>query len=343
MKLEQYRDFSQEVHQEGATKPLSGQLELTFHCNMRCQHCYVAEDTSKKELSSKEWYYILDQLYEEACLWICFTGGEPLLRDDFLDIYTYAKRLGFLITIFTNGTLITEEIGDYFRKYPPFSIDITLNGITQETYESITQIPGSFTKVMKVIEIIMERNLPLKLKSQAMTLNYSELSRIKEFSERLGVNFGYTTVISSKIDRGIGPCLLRLSPDKVMELEDSEDLTFEKEPPWSHNLFRCPAGTWTFHISPYGEVFLCPFVRRPCFDLKKISFREVFYDEFPKIRSIKYRTDSKCKDCKIYHLCHNCPGRAELETGDPEKPIEYFCRLAHIRAEMKGGLTYVEK
>ena len=93
--------------------PVSGTIEPTLRCNLRCVHCYIPHDFIEKELSYGEWCQVLDEIVTEGCLWLLITGGEPFIRDDILDIYTYAKKKGMIITLFTNGTLITPKIADY--------------------------------------------------------------------------------------------------------------------------------------------------------------------------------------------------------------------------------------
>ena len=138
----QYSDFSKRLHEKvaGQRIPINGSLELTFRCNLRCVHCYAAHGhqgiPGKQELTFAEICGILDQIVDEGCLWLLLTGGEPLLRPDFLDIYTYAKRKGLLVTLFTNGTLITPRIADYLADWRPLKVEITLYGRTQETYEA---------------------------------------------------------------------------------------------------------------------------------------------------------------------------------------------------------------
>jgi len=366
----QYRDFSLEFHQRMGKKrkPIVGQMELTFRCNLKCVHCYIPycsrsiyganmPDKSgnycsrsihgAEELSYSEIIDILNQIQKEGCLWLSFTGGEPLMRKDFLDIYGYAKRKGFLITILTNGTLITKKIADHLAKEPPFSIDITLNGITEETYEIISQVKGSFKKVMEGINLLLERNLPLKIKTQVTKLNYHELDKIKEFIEGLGVKFQPSGILYPKLNGSQEPCSYRLSSEEMINLdrfypdgEDCEEKPVKKIPP-SDRLFRCAAGISSFHISPYGELIFCTFLRQPNFDLRKGSFKQGFYNLYPEIRKRKYQTNSKCKDCRISYLCSQCPALAYLEKGDYEKPIDYFCQLAHkivIARRSRGNL-----
>ncbi len=310
-------------------------------------HCYVTEDTTKEELAFDEITDILDQLHREGCLWICFTGGDPFMREDFADIYAYAKRKGFLITIFTNGTLITPEIADFLREYTPLRIEITLNSIMPSTYERISGVSGSFELCMRGIHLIIERNLPLTLKSIGMSLNSGEILRIKRYVESLGrVNFRYDSIIIPMLDGSKYPCRYRLSPEKIMEIEYSDnDMRQEWERCFQSvhrltepdKLFRCGGGINFFNISPFGELQLCHLFREPAVDLCKGTIREGLERLFPQMRSARYQSDSECKDCSMRRLCLQCPGRARLETGNREAPVDYFCQLTRKRAEMKDN------
>ena len=177
-----YHEFSKRIHGKVVAKrvPVGGMIELTLRCNLKCAHCYVVYDPSKKEMTYEQICHILNEITEAGCLWLTITGGDPLIRDDFLDIYTYAKKCGLIITLLTNGTLITPGIADYLKEWPPFAVEITLNGITKETYERVTRLPGSFDRCMKGIQLLLERNIPLRLKTTITTLNKHELWKIKK-------------------------------------------------------------------------------------------------------------------------------------------------------------------
>src|SRR5207253_6915596 len=140
-----YSDFSRSIHQHyaGERAALEASIEVTRRCPLECRHCYnnldmADQQARNRELSKEEHFQLLDQLADLGCLWLCYTGGEIFARKDFLEIYTQAKKKGFLVTLFTNGTLITEKTADYLREWPPFSIEITLFGRTKETYEALT-------------------------------------------------------------------------------------------------------------------------------------------------------------------------------------------------------------
>ena len=102
----------------GRRVPLNGTIEVTRRCPLTCLHCYNNLPMNDGEARGRELDYdehcrLLDELADAGCLWLLYTGGEIFARRDFLDIYTYAKKKGFIITLFTNGTLVTERIADF--------------------------------------------------------------------------------------------------------------------------------------------------------------------------------------------------------------------------------------
>ncbi|MHC4545942.1 MAG: radical SAM protein, partial [Planctomycetota bacterium] len=144
---------------------------------------------------------ILDEITAAGCLWLLYTGGEIFARKDFLDIYTYAKQKGLIVSLFTNGTLITPKVADYLVRWRPFGIEITLYGRTRETYERVTGIPGSYERCMQGIKLLMERELPLKLKTMAITINKHEIWEMKRYVEEdLGLEFKFDAMINPRID-----------------------------------------------------------------------------------------------------------------------------------------------
>jgi radical SAM protein with 4Fe4S-binding SPASM domain len=344
-----YAQFTERVYPHiGTTRnPFSGSIELTFRCNLRCVHCYCnvpANDSYavQKELKTDEIYRILDEVEEAGCFWLLLTGGEVLLREDFLDIYTYAKKKGFIITLFTNGTLLTPEIADYLTEWPPFSVEITLYGATKNTYERITRVPGSFDRCKRGIELLLERHIPLALKTMVTTLNCHELPKIKEYAEGLGVRFRFDPLLNPRLDGSKEPCRYRLSPHEVLKLDRADEKRAKEwqdfcqtaiQPFESDRLFICGAGVSTFHIDPFGQMSPCEMVRFQSFDLRWGTFREgwqSFVSDFLTLRTTK---DYPCSRCELISVCGQCPGWAWLENGRLRDPVEYLCQIAHLRAD----------
>src|ERR1700675_3618055 len=177
-----YGAFSADLHQRqaGQRTPMQVSIEVTRRCPLECQHCYNNlpmgdQDARRREMTTEEHFHVLDELVEMGCFWLIYTGGEIFARKDFLEIYTYAKQKGFLVTLFTNGTLITEKIADYLVEWPPFAIEITLYGRTKETYEALTGITGSYDRCLRGIENLRSRGLPVKLKTVATSINKHEI------------------------------------------------------------------------------------------------------------------------------------------------------------------------
>ncbi|GAG49056.1 unnamed protein product, partial [marine sediment metagenome] len=220
---------------------------------------------------------ILDEIHKEGCVWLNLTGGEPLIREDFLEIYAYAKEKGFIITIFTNGCLFTEAIINYLKKSPPCSIEITLNGITPDTYEAITQIPGSFSKAMEVIQILAKKKLPLILKSNCLKPNKHEVGKIKRCTEELlgkparnKYYFKYDPMIYPRLNGDKTPTNFRLSFKELLKVKKEDPDIWQEYQKGLHSdfpdlerdrafLYRCNAWLSQFFISPYGRLKFCLF------------------------------------------------------------------------------------
>jgi len=330
--------------------PLSGSLELTLRCNLNCAHCYCRlpasdEEAQQKELSYDEICGLLDQAAETGCLWLLITGGEPLIRPDFLDIYTYAKKKGIMVTLFTNGTLITDRLADYFREYSPYRVEITLYGVTDETHEQITRVPGSFQRSLRGVHRLLERGIPLVLKTVVTTINHHELRELEKFAQRLGVKFRYDPIIVAPLDGSKEALKLRLKPEEVLELDLKDERRSSSYrdfcqkfwgAPGTDRLYGCGAGLYGFHIDPYGQMSICMSARWPSYNLRKGSLYEGFYNFFPQVRSQKPRSSYPCGQCEFHSLCSNCPGTAYAELGDPEAIVDYYCQIAHLRAEAFG-------
>jgi len=339
--------FFYKIYNKKSNFPFRCQFELTYRCNLDCVHCYCKGSENKnRELTAIEIKKILDEIHKEGCLEICFTGGEPLFRHDFLEIYAYARSKGFLIGIFTNGQLISKDIIRYLVKYPPVTMEITMNGITEETYESITQIKGSFLKAVDVIKKLAKTDIPVILKSNCLKQNKHEIGRIKAFAERLfgkpspnRHRFKYDPMLYPRLNGDKAPCDYRLSFDELLGVR-KQDLDLWKEyekglhsrlPVFERDkafLYRCDSWMQQFFIDPYGQLKFCHFSNKFSVNLRERSFKDGFYNFFPKISAERYKTDSECRDCGMRPVCYQCPGRAYIETGDEEAPVAHYCELA---------------
>jgi radical SAM protein with 4Fe4S-binding SPASM domain len=351
-----YASWSLGVKQRvgGRRVPLGGTIELTRRCNNRCRHCFnnlPASDPSAlaEELRTGELIRILDEATAAGCVWLLLTGGEIFLRPDLKTVYTHAKQHGLLVTLFTNGALITPEAADFLAIHRPFSIEITLYGATRETCERVTGTPGSFDRCLRGIGHLRDRKLPIKLKATVSTLNRHEIQAMKRLAEnKLGLPFRFDTLLNARCDGSPGPLDVRLTPEQVVQLDltDPERAEALRDFARKRNgrivrnentpLYLCGGGSHSFAIDPCGRLRACAISPGEGFDLRRGSFQEGWDRFLARLRARRLDRDTKCLVCSLRELCGMCPANGDLECGDPQQPVDFLCRVAHLRAYALG-------
>ncbi len=336
---------------QGRRYPLEGMVELTGRCNLGCVHCYINQPAADRaarasELTTAQVLGILDQIAKAGCLFLTLTGGEALLRSDFPEIYRYARQRGMLVTLFTNGTLLTARIADLLADIRPLSIEITLYGATAETYERVTGVPGSYARCRRGIDLLLERGLPLSLKSVLLTINRHELEALRALTEGLGLKFHFDGVLWPRLDKGQQPLNYRLSPQELTEydLQDTERLqAWEKLVKRNDGMrlrneyvYNCGAGLQTFHIDSVGKVSACIMSRQPAYDLRYTGFQAA-WECLGSLRQEKRKSANECRTCTIGALCLMCPAWSQAVHGDFETPVEFICDLAHLHESLIQG------
>jgi radical SAM protein with 4Fe4S-binding SPASM domain len=340
--------------------PLSFDIEVTARCNCTCRHCYINlpasdKEAQKTELCVEEISNISSQAVGMGAIWCLVTGGEPLLRQDFPEIYLMLKRKGLLVSVFTNATLINEEHIRLFKKYPPRDIEVTVYGVTKETYECVTRRPGSFEKFMNGLNMLIENGIRIRLKTMAIKSNLHEQKLIAEFCRaRTKDFFRFDPQLHLRFDgdreRNEGIRSERLTPRQIIELEISDkerfgaltnncDALINEE--FSHincdHLFHCGAGNGSFNVSFDGKFRLCSslWAGGTTCDLRQNSLKEAWDNLVPKVRDMRSQRKvflDTCRKCAIVNLCLWCPAHAHLETGEMDGTTPYFCEVAHARA-----------
>ena len=332
---------------QGRRYPLAGSLELTERCNLRCVHCYINQPAGNMEAAAREMTLpqvrtVLDKIAEAGCLFLLLTGGEPLLHPDFADIWRYTKQKGMLVTLFTNGALLTPRLADLLAEYRPRQVEITLYGAAQETYEWVTGVAGSYARCVRGIELLLERGLRLNLKSVLLRSNCHELEAMQAFAERLGVSFRFDGLLWPRLDSGQAALAERLSPAEVVALDlgyperqrEYEDLVSRAGPgpARAERVYACGAGQRSFHVDCAGRLSVCMMSRRPAYDLLHGSFQEgweeVLGAELSRVRTL----DTPCQACTVGVLCTQCPGWSQMVHGDDETPVDYVCEIGRLRA-----------
>ncbi|MBO4953688.1 MAG: radical SAM protein [Clostridia bacterium] len=347
--------------------PLSLSVELTARCNNDCRHCYINlpagdREAMAKELTFAEWERIADMAKEAGVLWCLISGGEPMLRPDFFDLYLMFKKKGFLITLFTNGTLLTEEAVAFLKKYPPYKVEVSVYGVTEETYVAVTGKKGYCAKMKEGIERLLQAGIYTCLKTPLIRSNQHEADAIYEYcSTRTREPFRFDTALHQRMDfdeeRNRLICEERLTDRQVLDLEGLRPERIEKlkeacsdpkrkifiDPETGKQpLFRCRAGSESITVDAYGRLRLCVMLSAPQFlyDLKNGTIEEAMGSFRERILSLPNENPKfeKCKTCRALPLCNWCPGRALLACGQADAFMPEVCRVAEKRydALMKG-------
>jgi len=339
------RDYKQRIVQERV--PVSASIELTMRCNLDCTHCYCPPGQRPQELSSDEIKALFDRMAELGTLYLLMTGGEPLLRKDFAELYRHAKNLGLLVTVFTNGTLVTDEIIALWNELPPHLIEISLYGHSREVYERVVEVEGSYDRCLAGIERILAAGHRLALKCPVTRENAHEIPLIQEFARERELDFRYDPVILATMEGKRHPHELRLSPQEIVKLEANDD---EKDRAWKKymteeehpqipgdTLFSCGAGKNSFHVDPYGNVQVCLMVKNFKHSLREQSFEEIYFERFPDLLAIKRQESSKCGGCAQRSVCTSCPGAALWETQNLHSNVDFACQLSEARDRTYRG------
>ncbi len=324
--------------------PLGFDLELTARCNLDCRHCFVnlpAADAAAaaRELPAAAVLDLARQAVDLGAVWCTITGGEPLLRPDFAEIYLGLKRLGLLVSVYTNATLVRGEHAALFRRYPPRDIEVTVYGATEETYERITRRPGSFDRFRRGLGLLLNQGIKVRLKAMALRSNLDGMAEIARFCREHTKDFyRFDPLLHLRSDRDPARnaeiLSERLSPAEIARAERSDPERFgamerncerlieprrgdfslasclecgEREncEDLEHlsRLFICGAGAASFFIAHNASFRLCASLCAPgmTYDLREGTLKEAWERFAPEIRS--RRTGSEA----LLGACRSCP------------------------------------
>ena len=336
--------------------PICGTFEVTPLCNFNCPMCYVhmtkeqMKDTGRRPLTADQWQDIAAQGRDKGLLYLLLTGGEPFLYPGFRQLYEALADMGFIISINSNGSLIDEETVSWLRRKPPSRINITLYGVTNETYRRLCGDPQGFAKVSAAIDRLRDADIPLKLNCSLIPHNAKELPQIVSFAQEreliveitpymfpahrcseknVGQNTRFTPEETARYALEIqrlqtGEDGLRRYAEQILQgsapsfLEDCAEISADGS-------IRCRAGRATFWLTWYGMMTPCGMMTGPAVGLLGRSFEEAWQELTEK--TAKIRLSGHCARCGSKEICHACAAMAQAETGSFAETPQYLCRM----------------
>jgi radical SAM protein with 4Fe4S-binding SPASM domain len=321
--------------------PLQAVLELTYHCNLRCRHCYVDLDLRQgqlQELGTGEWCAVLDQLVAAGTLEVMLTGGEVLLRPDFFEIAEAVKARRCRLGVLTNGTLLDDERIARLCTLEPFSVGVSLYGATASTHDALTLCPGSFERTVAAIAKLHQRGTRVSVQVTFVQSNLHEIEATRDLVASLGAecNMSFTLVPTKGCSHA--PQMLEAS-----SAEQLAPLAACDTGPRAPRPTICNAGLIMCSIAPNGDLYPCLIVPMCLGNLRERSFRELWWDhpcdDLVYLRSLTDGDLEGCGACANASFCERCLGVALSETGSltacPPSAGRYAALRARIHA--KGG------
>jgi radical SAM protein with 4Fe4S-binding SPASM domain len=302
-----------------AQVPLHVLLELTYRCNVRCVHCYLAGQ--EREMTLAEIEPLLDDLAAAGCLILTLSGGEVLLRPDFFDVAEAAKRRGFALRIFTNGTIVTPRIADRLAALDPIVVESSLLGGSAGTHDGITLVDGSFENTLGGVRLLADRRVRVKLKTTLMNANVGEVAEMERLAADLGVEHQVAFVLMPRRDGDRGPLALAIGDDALRAYvrRRERDLAEPPLPTAADGDGLCSAGRASCSISPSGDVFPCVLMPLKAGNVLETPFADIWRDgpAMRQMRDLVLQHNVHCHGCdEDGHFF--CPALNVLEMGRPE-------------------------
>ena len=333
--------------------PISGTFELSPLCNMDCKMCYIKMSKEKQESiarlkTKEEWIELAQKAKEKGLLYLLLTGGEPFLVKDFKELYIELHKMGFCISINSNGTMIDEDVIEWLKHYPPMRINMTLYGASDETYGRLCNNPKGFTQVTKAISLLKENNIQVKLNCSVTPYNKDDLKQMMDFAEehdlviqatsymfpplrkdktKIGQNnrfnaedaalYGaYISAYSNGFDRFKD----YIESGQLALYDADDDCGVVKG-----DHMRCRAGITSFWMTWEGKMLPCGMIPDSGKDPWEVGFDKAWENAKNIVSEIMLPV--KCAGCGKKDECRACAAMVYTETGTYDKVPQYRCEM----------------
>lgn len=327
--------------------PITGTFELTPLCNFRCRMCYMRLDASEvakygRLRTADEWLDIARQAMALGTYHVTLTGGEPLMRQDFAQIYQGLVEMGMVVSVMSNGSLITPDIVDLFSRFRPCQLRFTLYGVSDATYERLCKTPDGFTRTMRGLEALRAAGLPFTLAFTETSLNAGDLNEVLAIADRLGANIAVNADLmpavrgaqseatALRLPEDVRPHISRPidndCPDPLSEyLRTHQMPTNLDDGPFA----TCKAYRTSFFITWNGKMETCTFMSNNAADPFEDGFAHAWETMTTGLSTLRY--PEACRACPARTICPTCPGVRAAMTGSPIGIPQELCEYVRSR------------
>ena len=337
--------------------PVTGTFELSPVCNFDCRMCYVhrtqqeVEQHSRPMMKPEQWLELARQAREEGLLYLLLTGGEPLLYPRFWELYEQLYRMGFLLSINTNGSMITPAVIERLRRMPPIRINITLYGASNSTYQALCGASGAFDRVDRAIMGLKQAGIQVKLNCSLTPYNVQDLEAMVRYAKERELILDITAYMFPPLRRSpdmvgtndrftpeeaalhtVRAYRLQHSPEEYRQYLEQLCRGIRPAPGLDESCVdpadgrvRCRAGKAAFWITWDGYMTPCGMMPEPKTDLYGVDFSQAWRETTEKAAALSL--SGLCRSCENRNICHACAAMALTETGTHAGVPRYLCRM----------------
>ncbi|MEO5347899.1 MAG: radical SAM protein [Magnetococcus sp. YQC-9] len=285
--------------------PLSGHIEFTGQCNVRCRHCYCVFPSQKDTIGTEAALHLLDELHDCGTIGLVLTGGEFLMRRDAVEILRHLQKRRFVVRLNTNGTLIDERMVNILAEMDNiFRIHVSLYGARAEVHDAITQSAGSFAKTIRAIHLLHEAGLRLRINSCVMQGNFEGYQDIKtEIGDKLGIPVRFDSVIFPKDDGR--PSNMDNLLDDEQHIEFNNFRRLNAGPGEAQKAKLCKAAFSFFAVADDGNVYPCLKMKKHTADSMGNVLRQTFteiWQSSPVTEEIRRPIRERIRNCAACDL-----------------------------------------
>ncbi len=348
--------LSRHLHSRGRRLglPVSGTFELTARCNFNCAMCYVhltkAEQQRRgKELSAAQWLDIGRKAKEAGTVFLLLTGGEPTLRPDFPEIYRQLKKMGFMISINSNGYLLQDKILALLCEEVPTRVNISLYGTSNDTYQRMCGV-AAYDRIVNNIQQLRKAGLNVKINLSLTPDNMDDMEAVYAQAQAMGVHTQASPYMFPPIrrDKTMVGDNRRMRPEQAGEFQARYNLlsmTREQFCRLASQMHRgiasaegsdgcegnpgrgvmCRAGSTSFWLTWDGKMMPCGQMAEPAFDVLTMGFAAAW--QATRKATAAICLPQECSNCDLYFLCHACAAMCYGETGHFDRKPTYLCAL----------------
>lgn len=351
--------------------PLNATFELTARCNLKCKMCLIRIDHNQmaelggRERTTEEWIGMAREIQEAGAIGLLLTGGEPLLRPDFIDIYQSIAKMGFMLTLYTNATLVTPEIMEVLSKYPPHRIGITVYGASPDTYDRVTGNPDAYFRMLQGVHLLSRLPSKITIRTTLIKDNLDDLDSITQWAISLSpdVDFNVSRIVTKPV-RGcttdVDSC--RLTPEQNVSMLRKRNTDYVLKPfqkllnerpeiiekqykgnqdtkeqyckDLKPTLYGCDAGMSSYTITWDGKLIGCQMLGDCCTYPFEDGFMQA-WENFPTKVKLPSMPEL-CNGCNVN--CSACPATRLAETGYLNGIPEYLCKESRLAKDMEAKM-----